>query len=323
MMKKLTTMALKPHTNAHAVRDRPTLKDVRERTFRSGSFQGLSNMFNMPNKFKRVQTSSYQIVDDHSKNITNDNTNDSDKTNYTEVKSSQDTECSKTVSCEEMKVEVRQELSSKTSAILENNNQPYHVSHEDVKITKFLLLLICFLLLVSSSSLLNGNIVLNGNILVIIIILVAFLMLVSLVYVRLQQSVNNVLTSLENDCNLFEKAVQFSVDVNTINKAYISKQCLRSRYAKFLASKCVVECVINKPRASCFCLKNICANLKGKEDEKPTKCMQHMIGGFRSLFSIKLYLSEFRHKKHFFSSQTNTTTVQLEFQEIVKTWSRK
>lgn len=57
----------------------------------------------------------------------------------------------------------------------------------------------------------------------------------SLVYVRIQQSMNNLLMSLENDCNLFEKAVQLSVDVNTINKDYMSKQCLRSRFAKFLA----------------------------------------------------------------------------------------
>ena len=86
---------------------------------------------------KRV-TSSHLIVDDLCKNITNDNTNDSDKTNYTEVKSSQDVESSK-VSCDEIKVELRQEMTSKTSAILEKSNLRYYVSHEDTKITNFFL----------------------------------------------------------------------------------------------------------------------------------------------------------------------------------------
>ena len=133
MSKKLPAKTLKSHTNAHTVRDRPTLQDVYERTFRPGLFQGLSNisnMSNMENKLKRVLTSSHQIDDDHSKNITNDNTNDSDKTNYTKVKSSEDMECSK-VSCEQIKVELRQALSLKTSAVLENSNLRYYVSHDN------------------------------------------------------------------------------------------------------------------------------------------------------------------------------------------------
>jgi hypothetical protein len=154
MSGKLPTKTLKPHTNAHAVRDRPTLKDVYQRTFRSGSFQGLSSI---SNKLKRVLTSSHQIVDDHSKNITNDNTNDSDKTNYTEVNSSQDMESSK-VSSEEIKVELRQDVSLNTSAILENNNLRYYVSPEDTKITNFFMLFTCFLLIVSSLSLLNEDV---------------------------------------------------------------------------------------------------------------------------------------------------------------------
>ena len=197
----------------------------------------------MSNKLKRVQTSSHQIDDDHSKNITNDNTNDSDKTNYAEVKSSQDKECSK--SCEQIKVE--QEVSLKTlTAILENNKLRYCISHEETKITNFFMLFTRFLLIVSSLSLLNGNIfviLLNKKaILFSMLVVASLILLVSLLYVRIRQSMNNVLTSLENDCNLFEKAVQLSIDVNTINKNYMSKQCLRSRYSKFLASEYAVEC---------------------------------------------------------------------------------
>ena len=202
---------------------------------------------------KRV-TRSHLIVDDLCKNITKDNTNDSDKTNYTEVKSSQDVESSK-VSCDEIKVELRQEMTSKTSAILEKSNLRYYVSHEDTKITNFFLLFTCLLLIVSSFSLLNGNIfliLLNKKAILFRLFVVASLILLGFVYVRRQESLNNLFMWLEKNCNLFEKAVQLSVDVNTINKSYMSKQCLRSRYAKFFASEYAVECVINKARVLYF-----------------------------------------------------------------------
>jgi len=69
MLKKLYVKTLKLHaigvyTNAHADRDRPTLKDGDERTFRNGLFgDHLSNDSNS-NKFKPVLTSSHQIDDD-------------------------------------------------------------------------------------------------------------------------------------------------------------------------------------------------------------------------------------------------------------------
>lgn len=46
-----------------------------------------------------------------------------------------------------------------------------------------------------------------------------------------------------SDCNLFEKAEKLSVDANVIdNKSSLSKEeCIRSRYAKFLASECVIR----------------------------------------------------------------------------------
>lgn len=53
--------------------------------------------------------------------------------------------------------------------------------------------------------------------------------------------------SLENDCNLFEKAKQLSVDVNIIhNKSSLLREKCRSRYAKFLTSEL---CVVHKPSA--------------------------------------------------------------------------
>jgi len=61
-------------------------------------------------------------------------------------------------------------------------------------------------------------------------------------YVILRQSIESVITTLDNDCNLFEKALLLSAaDVHSINnKSYFSKHCLRSRYAKFVASECLM-----------------------------------------------------------------------------------
>jgi hypothetical protein len=234
MSKELPAKTLKLHTNAHAVRDRPTLKDGDERIFRNGLFCGLSsntsNYSKMSNKVKPDLTRFSLDHVDHSKIFTNSKT-DTDKTNNsTEMKSSEDMEQSR-VPCEHTKVE----LTVKTSAILPKNNLQYYVSHEDRNIANLFLLLTSFLLII---SLLSGNILaISFSMFIVIAIL--------FVCVRLQQSIN-VLTSLENDCNLFEKAVPLSADVIIINKNYMSKhECLRSRYVQFLVS----DSVINKPKA--------------------------------------------------------------------------
>ena len=64
MSGELPAETLKTHTYAHAVLDRPTLKDVYERTFRKKkkTFQGMSsisNLSNLENNVKRVHTSSH------------------------------------------------------------------------------------------------------------------------------------------------------------------------------------------------------------------------------------------------------------------------
>jgi len=137
MLKKIPPKTLKLHTNAHADRDRPTLKDGDERTFRNGLFSDpLSNDSNS-SKFKPVLISSHSIVDDQfSKKITNDKTTDTDKTNnstemkFSEVEESADVNNSPTY--EQSKVQ-RLELSFKSSAILEStkltfNNPQYYES---------------------------------------------------------------------------------------------------------------------------------------------------------------------------------------------------
>ncbi|KXJ13769.1 ATP-dependent DNA helicase PIF1 [Exaiptasia diaphana] len=118
MPKKLSAKTLKVHTNAHADRDRPTLKDGDERTFRNGSFR--DPLSKGSNEVKQIHT---KFILDHvdRKKITYDKTNDTDKTNNsTEMKASKDVESidvDNKVTYEQSKFE---QLTFKTAAILES-----------------------------------------------------------------------------------------------------------------------------------------------------------------------------------------------------------
>lgn len=133
------------------------------------------------------------------------------------------------VPCEQSKVG----LSLKSSAILENNNLQYYVSHEYSTLVSLLLTLLLIISLL--------------NLLIRIIFVILFnkeWILTDHILVHVCYKFKlTVFTFLENDCNLFEKAVQLSVDVNVFhNKSSMSKQeCLRSRYAQFLASQCIIH----------------------------------------------------------------------------------
>ena len=244
MPKKLYSKTLNLHTNAHADRDRPTLKDSDERTFRNGLFRDhLSNS----SKFKPVLTSSNQIVDD----ITNDKTNDTDKTNNsTEMNSSEveeSADVNNSITYEQSNVE-RLELSVKPSAaILESikliySKPQYYAESSSYEVSKlvFVKLLVIMLLI-------RCVVLCNNEVISFIMFMIGVMSLIVYVINSSFMSLNSLLASLENDCHIFEKAMQLSADVNVIhNKSYLSKtECVRSRYAKFLAS----QCVINKPKA--------------------------------------------------------------------------
>jgi len=246
MGNELPPSTLNLHTNSHAILDRPTLEDVNERIFRCGSFQGLfstDSMSSKVSKFKRVLTSSCQIVEDQ--NITNDNTNDNVKTNYsTEMKLSQDEGSLKVVNVQEYKLE-----QNKTSAILENIfNLQFYVSLVNAnKISKLFMICALLSIIISLLYLLNSKFsgilcnMISFYTMFTIVIFVLFLYMYMYYIIILQQSIDNVITTLEDDCNLFEKAVLLSTDVNTTNKSSLSKQCLRSRYANFyIAPQCVI-----------------------------------------------------------------------------------
>ena len=245
MPKKLSAKTLKLHTNAHADRDRPTLKDGDERTFRNGLFRDhLSNDSNS-NKFKPVLTTSHQIDDDQCKKITNDKTIDTDKTNNrTEMNSSEVKESADVnITYEQSNVELR----FKPSGILEskltyNNPQYYESSGYKLRKLVFVILLIIMLFI-------RCVVLCNNEAISFIVFMIAVTNLIVYVINSSYMSINSLLASLENDCNIFEKAIQFSGDVNAIyNKSYLPKtQCVRSRYAKFLASECVIS--LNKPKA--------------------------------------------------------------------------
>ena len=261
MWSELLVKTLNLHPNAHAVLDRPTRKDVNERIFRSGLFQGpcstdstnsTDSMNNIDNEFKPDLTSSNHIVDDQ--NSTNDNTNDDDKTNYTEMNLSRHEE-SRKVANTGIYEESKQEKNKKhPSAILENNvfNLQFFGLKAD-KISK--LFLVCALFIISLLCLLNigeFSILCNDELIsflslyyIVFSLSVVIVILLTYMYFILRQSIENIVISLENDCNLFEKSVLLSSDLYYDNKSYLSKQSPRSRYANY----CITfERTIHKPR---------------------------------------------------------------------------
>ena len=199
---------------------------------------------NMNSEFKRNLTSSNQIVDDQ--NIANDNTNDKNKTNYAEMELSRHEESGKRVANTESRESKQQQNKNqkKPSAILEKNNvfnlQLYASLGAD-KISN--LFLVCALFMLTIISLVNigefpisllckydemSSFYIVFSLSVVIVILLTYMW-----FYILRQSIDNVVISLENECNLFEKAVLLSIDLYYDNKSYLSKQSPRSRYANY------------------------------------------------------------------------------------------
>ena len=160
MSKKLTPKSLNLHTNAHADRDRPILKDGDECEFRKGLFRDLRKSSSNDSKVKPVHTSSHSIVDDQcSKKITNDNTIDTDKkNNSTKIKYSEDEES----------VDVNGIVTHEQSnvAILESikltYNNPQYYKTSSFKVSKFIvfvrlliiMLYICYVVLCNNKAIL-------------------------------------------------------------------------------------------------------------------------------------------------------------------------
>jgi hypothetical protein len=155
--------------------------------------------------------------------------------------------------------ESKHEPKKKPSAILENNlfDLQFYVSLGADKISK--LLLVCVLFIISVLSLLNiGEFSIRSNdemislinlslslykkLILFSVVVVIFL---TYMYFIIRQSIDNIVISLENDCNLFEKAVLLSSGLYYDNKSYLSKQSPRSRYANYCVN---FERSIHKPR---------------------------------------------------------------------------
>lgn len=78
-LKEIQTRALISHTNAHAVRGRPTLKDV-QRNFRNGP------VHDPIRSFSKVLTSSYEISNDSNESNIIENHDATDKSTKTDIK---------------------------------------------------------------------------------------------------------------------------------------------------------------------------------------------------------------------------------------------
>ena len=84
---------------------------------------------------------------------------------------------------------------------------------------------VCFIIIFNS---------LFNSVLFVQVSVASLLCMVLVVHHFISMSTKTLLKSLENDCDVFEKAVQISIFVHHNKESHLLEEC-RSRYAKFLA----------------------------------------------------------------------------------------
>ena len=219
---------LKPLTYAHAVRGRPTPKDVIERMFWPGSVRELKESY-IENKCALNE----QIYENHDMNYTDMNCFE---TKY---------QTRKAQNCESLQEKKVGEHKVSTDAIESQKDSLLSRMHL-VKILKekvnflsiCIIMAVCFLLLLNFC-------VFRAVMLFHIQLFVSFGIILTNVVSILYHAWCSVLCLDErilnafNDSDLFEKGAQLSVVVDVDNEESINDLQLRSRYSKFVYCKCV------------------------------------------------------------------------------------
>lgn len=219
---------LKPLTYAHAVRGRPTLKDVIERMFWPGSVRELRESY-IENKCALNE----QIYENYDMNYTDMNCFE---TKY-QTRQAQNCESLQEKKVGEHKVSTDAFESQKDSLL-----SRMHLIKILKKKVNFLS--ICIIMAVCFLQLLNFC-VFRAVMLFHIQLFVSFGIILTNVVSILYHAWCSVLCLDEpilnafNNCNLFEKGAQLSVVVDVDNEESINDLQLRSRYAKFVYCKCV------------------------------------------------------------------------------------
>ena len=221
---------LKPLTYAHAVRGRPTLKDVIERMFWPGSVRELRESY-IENKCVLND----QIYENHDMNYTDMNCFE---TKY---------QTRKAQNCESLQEKKVGEHKVSTDAIESQKDSMLSRMHL-VKILKkkvnflsiCIIMAVCFLLLLNF-CVFRAVIAISYSTTVFVSFGIILTNVVSILYhawcsvLCLDEPILNAC----NDCDLFEKGAQLSVVVDVDNEESINDLQLRSRYAKFVYCKCL------------------------------------------------------------------------------------
>ena len=209
MSKKIHAKTFNHLTNAHTIRGRLTLKDVNERQFRNESFRELKSSKNTQRYSKNTKKNS-KILKENSIYSKNTQKYWNFQKNINSLVSSYPNKIKHCRNHEDAMLKFFDKTRDQTSTI----------SSRLTMISLFVLIAIFY---VSINSFVNY--IFPFTVLFIAVSFI-YVMYFSLLYIN-----NELMSLLQNDCNLFEKAEQFCVDVN---KSSMSKQeCVRSRYAKF------------------------------------------------------------------------------------------
>ena len=235
-MKEIKTRTLISHTNAHAVRGRPTLKDV-QRDFRNGPVhESISKVLTSSHEISNDSNENYDITDKPTKtDIQTDCMNPERKSEASEVKGDRSMVVRKKAI-----LDFTSQWTQKQSFIFFNQ---YFKTFLAVSIWILIFILIIFSTYKDTFS----------KVFVIFIVIFQLTLIASLlctwmlVFTVLTCNFSNSL----DDCDILERTTNFS-NVNSCNDVVVSikVQNFRSRYAKYVyynhCTRVVCECHCNK-----------------------------------------------------------------------------
>ena len=220
---------LKPLTYAHAVRGRPTLKDVIERMFWLGSVRELKESY-IENKCALNE----QIYENHDMNYTDMNCFE---TKY-QTRKAQNCESLQEKKVGEHKVSTADAIELQKDSLLSRMHLVKILKKKVNFLSICIIMAVCFLLLLNFCvfrAVVLFHIQLFESFRIILTNVVSILYHAWCSVLCLDEPIFNAF----NDCDLFKKGAQLSVVVDVDNEESINDLQFRFRYAKFVYCKCL------------------------------------------------------------------------------------
>ena len=239
MKNYFTSLTLTTHTNAHAVRGRPSLKDV-ERQFRNGSFRELQSQKNTRNT-QSLKDKTYELIQINlnefrgtQRNL-EENTNTNSLVNRNLIDDDSDERARENIPNSHGYDSMVSILESFKMIHVIPESRAFRLIPMTVGIS-FLFILLFTILNSFFSSLSFVQLSVAS-------LLIAALCMVLVVLHVINVSAKTLIDSLQNNCYVLEKAVLLSVFVHPNKDSHLLEEC-RSRYAKFR----IHQYVEHKPR---------------------------------------------------------------------------